>query len=107
MRYSFVCFGVGILALGLIVPASQQPNQTKPQNWVGYAKDVAPIFKSACNSCHSGKEAAAGLDFTNTAGMMKAGVIKPGDPEHSVLIRRMKGLDGSVPVHSITIKWRP
>ena len=94
MRYSVVCFGVGILALGLIVPASQQPNPAKPQNWVSYTKDVAPIFKSACNSCHSGKEAAAGLDFTNTAGMMKAGVIKPGDPEHSVLIRRMKGLDG-------------
>ena len=94
MRISVVGFGVGILALGLIVPASQKPGQAKPQNWVGYTKDVAPIFKAACNSCHAGKEAAAGLDFTNTAGMLKAGVIKPGDPEHSVLIRRMKGLDG-------------
>jgi hypothetical protein len=94
MRFGSLGIGLSLLALGLLVPAYQQPANPKPQNWISYSKDVAPVFKAACNSCHAGKEAAAGLDFTDTARMMKAGVIKPGDAEHSVLIRRMKGLDG-------------
>lgn len=94
MRFGSLGFGLGILALGLLVPAYQQPAKPKPQSWVSFSKDVAPTFKAACNSCHAGKEAAAGLDFTDTARMMKAGVIIPGDPVKSVLIRRMKGLDG-------------
>ena len=94
MRSASIFFGLGLLALGLLVPAYQQTPPPKPQNWISFAKDIGPIFKASCNSCHSGTQAAAGLDFTDTAGLMKAGVIKPGDPEHSVLIRRMKGLDG-------------
>ncbi len=94
MRSGALVFGIGLLALGLLVPAYQQPPKPVTQSWVSYSKDVNPIFKAACNSCHAGKTAAAGLDFTNTTGMLKAGVIKPGDPENSVLIRRMKGLDG-------------
>lgn len=94
MRSVALVFGIGLLSLGLLVPAYQQPTKPVSQPWVSFSKDVNPIFKAACNSCHAGKTAAAGLDFTNTAGMLKAGVIKPGDPEHSVLIRRMKGLDG-------------
>ena len=94
MRSSTLIFGFGLLALGLIVPAYQKPVKQDPQLWVSFSKDVAPIFKAACNSCHAGTTAAAGLDLSNTAGLLKAGVIKPGDPEKSVLIRRMKGLDG-------------
>ena len=94
MRLGVVGFGLGLLAIGFVVPAFQQPPAQKPQTWISYSKEVAPIFKASCNSCHAGKLAAAGLDFTDTVGLMKANVIKPGDPEHSVLIRRMKGLDG-------------
>ncbi|MEI8280927.1 MAG: DUF1549 domain-containing protein, partial [Armatimonadota bacterium] len=94
MRFSSLWFGVGLLGLGLAVPAYQQTKPAPPQNWVSYSKDIVPIFKASCNSCHAGKNAAAGLDLTGPAGLINSGLIKAGDPEHSVFVRRIKGLDG-------------
>ena len=94
MRFGAAGFGLALLALGFIVPAYQQPSVQKPTAWVSFSKDVAPVFKAACISCHAGKNSAAGLDLTNTTKLLNSGLIKAGDPEHSVLLRRIKGLDG-------------
>ncbi|MBS1727209.1 MAG: PSD1 domain-containing protein [Armatimonadetes bacterium] len=93
MRSASIGIGVGILTVGLVVPALPQGNTKKETKVVSYANDVAPILKSYCYSCHSGAEPAADLNLAKTD-FTKSDVIKLGDPEHSTLIRRMKGLDG-------------
>lgn len=67
---------------------------TKGQNEtrVLYARDVQPILKAHCVSCHDGKTAAGGLRLDSPEGLLKA--VRKGDAAHSELIRRIKGLDG-------------
>lgn len=90
MRSATIGIGLSALTLGLLVPAHQQ----KTEGWAKYSQDVAPTFKAACYSCHTGQQAAAGLDLSKPETWVKMKAIKVGDPEHSVIIRRMKGLDG-------------
>lgn len=59
-----------------------------------YGRDILPNLKGRCGSCHSGAGAAAGLDLTTLEGMRKSKVVIAGDPERSVLLRRLRGLDG-------------
>jgi hypothetical protein len=59
-------FGIGLAAVGLSlgalvpVPTPAQKAPPKPT----YAKDVRPILKQYCVSCHSGATPAAGLNLT-------------------------------------------
>ena len=89
MRSSAIGISIGVLAAGIFIPAQQ-----KQTTWPKYSQDVAPMFKSACLSCHAGKDAAGDLDLTKPELLVKNGLVKPGDPVHSTLVRRMKGLDG-------------
>ncbi|MHC4954144.1 MAG: c-type cytochrome domain-containing protein [Planctomycetota bacterium] len=61
---------------------------------VSFSGDVLGIFLSDCRSCHGG---AGGLDLESWSGVMAGGnsgpVVVPGDPDASLLIKR---LDGSV-----------
>jgi len=57
-----------------------------------FARDVQPILKAKCVSCHGGANPAAGLDLSDPKKTL-ASVIK-GDPAHSPLLRRIQGLDG-------------
>lgn len=57
-----------------------------------YRADVAPIFKAHCASCHSVSSALAGLNVLSTASLLR--VVKVGNPSTSILVRRIKGLDG-------------
>lgn len=86
--------GLVILGFGFVVPAHQQAQKKPDQKWVSYSQNVATVFKASCYSCHTGKDAAADLDLSNTEELLSSGIIKVGDPENSTLIRRMKGLDG-------------
>lgn len=67
-------------------------DSVQPQ--VVYGRDILPNLKGRCGSCHGGPSAAAGLDLTTVDGMRRSRVVKPGDPDGSVLVRRLKGLDG-------------
>jgi hypothetical protein len=57
-----------------------------------FEHDILPIFRANCSGCHSGEKLSANLDLTNAKAVMR--VVKTGDPTHSELIRRLKGLDG-------------
>lgn len=65
---------------------------------IDFARDIQPILTEACYECHGPekKRASLRLDARRTA--FKGGVtgpaIKPGDSESSLLIRRIRGLDG-------------
>ena len=94
MRLVGLGLGFTALALGMLVPAFQHTPAKKEGEWVKYSTDVAPILKASCYSCHTGPQAAAGLDLSKPETFVKVNALKVGDPEHSVLVRRMKGLDG-------------
>ena len=56
------------------------------------------IFSISCVSCHGAETRMAGLDLSTVEGIKKGGVSGPlfvkGDPAKSLLVRRLKGLDG-------------
>ena len=57
-----------------------------------FARDVQPILKAHCVSCHSRTSPAGGLDLTEPKAMLKA--VSKGNPDASLLLRRVRGLDG-------------
>lgn len=59
-----------------------------------FEKDVAPILKAHCISCHGANNPPAGLSLTSGANLLKAKVVVPGDSENSRIVRRLRGLDG-------------
>ncbi|MBS1709738.1 MAG: PSD1 domain-containing protein [Armatimonadetes bacterium] len=66
-----------------------------------YTRDILPIFKTHCFSCHSGDSARADLRLDTKAGIEKGGasgpLVKPGDPKASLLYRRITSdVDGAV-----------
>lgn len=63
-----------------------------------FGKHILPILRAHCTTCHASQDAAAGLDLSGSEGFRKGGasgpLIVPGDPARSLLVRRLKGLDG-------------
>lgn len=65
---------------------------------VSFASDVLPLLKAKCGTCHSGSEPKAGLDLTTQEGIQRGGMsgalFEPGNPANSLIVRRLRGLDG-------------
>jgi mono/diheme cytochrome c family protein len=59
-------------------------------------REVAEILNDRCVKCHSGGGAPLGLELDSLAGLQSGSwngpVAKPGNPEESELVRRIKGL---------------
>lgn len=57
--------------------------------------DLAPLLRSRCTVCHSGAQAAAGLQLDSLDALKRGGsrgpVVRSGDPAGSELIRRLRG----------------
>ena len=76
------------------IPTSPEPTGTSP---VGEFSEVRAIFRAQCVGCHTEKEPSGGLDLETLAGIRKYATgkgILAGDPDKSVLMRRIRGLDG-------------
>ncbi len=60
-----------------------------------YTKDVKPFLTKYCIECHSAKQAKAGYNFDDFAGLTKAGkkgaAVVPEKPEKSMLVLTMTG----------------
>lgn len=64
-----------------------------------FERDILPIFREQCVSCHFSREGATGLDlrpqfaYTSLVGrkslMANELLVKPGEPEHSFLIEKI------------------
>lgn len=59
---------------------------------LGFDKDVRPILMAACGQCHSGMRPRANYGIDSYEAAMQE--VRPKDPENSILVRRLKGLDG-------------
>jgi len=72
------------------------PNQTSEK--IDFAKDVAPLFKSKCVTCHGAEGASGGLRLDTLDGIKKGGVSGPlyqvFKGADSLLVHRLLGEDG-------------
>lgn len=82
----------------LMVSGIWRPLAAEPERKVDFAREIRPIFNKHCVACHGGVKRAAGISFIVRARALspaKSGAvpIKPGDPSHSELIRRVTSTD--------------
>jgi uncharacterized membrane protein len=65
---------------------------------VDFTRDVMPIIKNTCVECHGPDKVKARLRMDSVEGLQKGGksgaLLKAGDPENSLIMRRVLGLDG-------------
>ncbi len=77
----------------------QGPQEPEDNNSpVSFSNDIQPIFNQNCTSCHpnSGNlDLRAGQSYNNLVNVQAGGYpalrVKPGDPEHSVLYKKIDG----------------
>ncbi len=76
---------------------SANPNAAQAAE-VDFARDVKPIFDATCVECHGSDKVRARLRMDSVEALQKGGkngaLLKPGDPENSLVMRRVLGLDG-------------
>lgn len=65
---------------------------------VDFTRDVMPILRKTCVECHGPDKVKARLRMDSVEALQKGGksgaLLKPGDPDNSLLLRRVLGLDG-------------
>ena len=68
---------------------------------VSYSKDLQPIFKENCLSCHKPDKKKGKLDMSNYADFMKGGKqgspVKAGDPAKSLIVEMISGKEPEMP----------
>src|SRR5262249_53566572 len=78
--------------------AADSPVLPAPDRPVDFSRDVLPIFRTHCHSCHGPKRQRGGLRLDVKAAALQGGgthapVILPGKGEESPLVRAVAGLD--------------
>ena len=68
---------------------------------VSFEKDVMPIFKTSCISCHKADKKKGKLDMSSYAELMKGGKqgrpVTPGDPAKSLIVDMISGKEPEMP----------
>ena len=82
------------LALSMSAPAQDKKS-------VSFEKDVMPILKASCVSCHKPDKKKGKLDMSTYAALLKGGdqgsPIVAGDPKKSILIQVVSGKEPEMP----------
>ena len=100
MKSVAFAFGGMILIAGIAIPAQPQKaaqsgrNLSKSSKKISYAREVAPILKASCYSCHGTDSPKAGLNLATPSALIKSTSLLKGKGAESNLIHRIKGLDG-------------
>jgi hypothetical protein len=94
----FALAGLATLALPRESLHAQNPAIPPTAPAVDFNRDIEPILESRCYGCHGPKNASKGLRLDLRTAAMQGGesgpAIVPGDSEHSLIVRRLLGLDG-------------
>ncbi len=89
-----VCFGVAVL---LTSPAHRLAAEAPSPDRVDFVRDIQPILTARCVSCHGSDEQEGSLRLDSRSIVLQGGVsgpaLLPGEPEQSLLLRRVLGLD--------------
>jgi len=68
---------------------------------ISFEKDVMPIFKANCISCHKADKKKGKLDMSSYSELMKGGKqgspVKAGDPSKSLIIEMISGKEPEMP----------
>src|SRR5713226_1878435 len=76
---------------GLVQPQARGGGQAT----IDYQQQVHPIIAAKCLTCHSAERRSGGLSLASYGDALQGGrsgaAIRPGDPEDSLLMRRMTG----------------
>jgi len=91
----------GVLMLGLIgFPTLASTAQAQPSARVDFARDVQPLLRQRCTSCHGPSQQMAGLRLDRRGDAMRGStygtVIGPGNGEASRLYLRVSGTERGV-----------
>ena len=85
------------LGASLAVKATPQAPASAPAA-VDFVRDVQPILEKQCSECHGPKKAKGKLRLHAPQYVARGGeagaLFVAGDPEHSLIVRRLLGLDG-------------
>jgi mono/diheme cytochrome c family protein len=88
---------VGLAAVGVAAAFAQSANPSIPAT---FDKDVAPIFKANCASCHGESVKIKELNLNSEEAALKGSdsgpVIVPGKPDESLLYKKVR--EGSMPM---------
>lgn len=90
---------------GTTAPAAEmktemlQPADPTGKETVSFASDIAPILMENCNGCHiNAMQTRGGLNMDTLARLFRGGdsgdVVSPGKGDASLLVRKIKGLEG-------------
>ena len=94
VRFWLKLFVAVVVASGLLAAHSSSAQSAK----VDFVRDIQPIFRAHCQSCHSEQTAKGQLRLDNKASAMKGGisgaVIVPGNSRQSRLLHRVRGEGG-------------
>ena len=68
---------------------------------VSYHREVAPLLRANCVSCHKPGKTKGDLDLTSHAALIKGGksgdIVRMGKPEHSSLVESVSGDEPEMP----------
>ena len=88
------------LLLGMVLMMGSLP-ATKAAEPVSYFREVAPILRANCVSCHKPGKAKGQLDVTKHAALLKGGkhgeTVVPGKPGESGLVESITGAEPEMP----------
>src|SRR5438270_12552171 len=65
------------------------PAQTAAR--VDFAKDVLPLLRQNCVTCHSGTQPASGMRLDRKSAVIGRRGVVPGSPDNSLLLHRISG----------------
>lgn len=71
-----------------------------PKTNVSFYRQVLPLFEQSCDysGCHDDQSQAGNLALTSYASVKNGvGVVIPGDTLSSILVQRIKGINGTMP----------
>jgi len=89
---SILCFlGSILMSTNLAAAWSQDPSESQTNAF--FETKIRPIFEKHCLECHSGIAAKGELDLSNRDGWQRSGVVKPGDPKNSLLVKVITSQD--------------
>lgn len=96
VRLSALAFSL-LVAGAMIIAYAGAPVQGRSAPAVDFAKDIQPIFKNSCISCHGAEKQAGRLRLDSREAAFKGGmsgpVIIPGQGAESLLYLRVAGLE--------------
>ena len=75
--------------------------QPQEKRVISFEKEIVPIFRQSCISCHKPDKKKGKLDMSTYADLMKGGKqgtpVKAGDPAKSILVEMISGPEPEMP----------